>query len=161
MTWWPDFLAALRFIISFFRNRGCGQVLRREAETQQHDGSGFKVVPPSFAKWRWGTLKAITTYCCQFDGLLQCIWDKALLHNTRGPTLLNEVDRALLDKFWWEELRVVTDLVNHSHSVRTWGSGCACLEVARLASSAIRDCPKQGRRLPDIAIFFQDWRTLY
>lgn len=148
LAFFPSFLKKLKACIAWLCCDSYRQATAREACNYSQDGRVFDKVPPSFAHWRWGTLRNVTSYLMARGELLALVWSRKVLPSVKAPADLQEVDAALSDPLFWSQLRIVGDIADAFHGLRTWGAGCACHSAERMEGKVVR-CSVQGRRLPD------------
>lgn len=148
LDFFPACLKRLKACVAWLRCDSYRQALAREACAQSQDGRVFELVPPGFAHWRWGTLRQVARYFLSRASLFAQVWSIALFPSLKAPSELREVNSALTDPVFWGELRIVGDIADEFHMLRSWGQGCACHSEARLGGQVVR-CAMQGRRLPE------------
>lgn len=106
----------------------------------------------SFAKWRWGTLRA----CCKvastvlrsirphFEDMFRDLFAKGGEDKDIRATMC----QVFKDDSWWKRLRLIDIMASKTNRARTWASGCPCHEKQLMAGQYVK-CPRKGRRLKE------------
>ena len=110
----------------------------------------------SFAKWRWGTLRA----CCKvastvlqsirphFEDMFRDLFAKGGEDKDIRATMC----QVFKDDSWWKRLRLIDIMASKTNRARTWASGCPCHETQLMAGQYVK-CPRKGRRLKEARCF--------
>ena len=152
LYFWPMLLKAIKAIIGILRIHYYRKVIAAQLKTNGHDERFLRHPPPSFAKWRWSTLKQVLDYYIPVNLSLRDSWTQELLRNCRKSGMNGEAVKALTSDSFADQTRVVGDIMYAIYNIRVWGSGCPCCEHLRVQGKKVK-CPQnmEGKRLPEAA----------
>jgi hypothetical protein len=147
LDYFPGFVDKLKAIVSFLRQSTILSELARDLTRRGYPGVADLLCAtsfPSFAQWRWGTLRA----CCSslgrcLDSLRQT-FDPSPWRGSRDGVRLRKVIAALRCPLWRAQFTFVKWFSEWLGGLQSWAGGC---------SRHDRDCPSgcewKGRRLPE------------
>ena len=152
LIWFPLWLSRFRSMVAFLRIPSHVPKLTRHLRGQ---GLGYLADVleaqrlPSFADWRWSTLKRCLSAVLPFlDGLIDN-FDPALFPGSRSSMV------PMITAFGCEAWRRQTDFVMFLATwlvqLQQWGSGCDCHAAQLLAGEDVQ-CAAKGRRLGTAAV---------
>ena len=146
LRYFPEWLVGLKAIVAFMRKRNYLEVLVRSLR-QRGLGGAVDLLKaaslPSFADWRWGTLRACCVAVLSFIDALRMHFDAKLFVESREGTEMRQVLAALRSDIWRRFLDFVAWYCAWLGDLMSWGQGCAC----HGASEGSERCPWKGRRL--------------
>ena len=105
-----------------------------------------KLTLQNFAKWRWGTLAAVTQNLSTIFESLCGVFDVTPFLKNRDQVSLTKVVFTLSSPVWANQFRFVTWYTVWLNRISEWGGGCDCHNDDLIAGKAI-DCDRKGRRL--------------
>ena len=119
----------------------------------QEEIAGLRNFHASFAKWRFGTVKAVLKSLRQCEKGLKKAWQR-LPKKSRDTDLNHKVQMAIDHPAFWTWNRVLSLLVDFAEENRMWGLGCRCHE--RECQEAARrhqqfECKKKSMRGPELS----------
>jgi hypothetical protein len=148
LSWWPMWFRNLKHVLRFLRIGSYREVLGARVEQADYDHRALLKRPPSFINWRWSTMCLVLNYLLPYLEILRGLWTADLFRGCKAGNLELAARATLQCSEWCMRFRILFDITQDIHDVRTWGSGCPCCELARQEGKTVK-CPEQGRRLPE------------
>ena len=124
LGWFPAWLADLKLIVRFMRNKSYRQVFRWRV-AGEHLAAGLVSFACNIAHWRWGTL----VHCMK--AVLACREATQKYFSAAGfvaqdSVAVSAVAKAKDDASFWRQLLCVHWFAQRSEHSRSWGMGCPC-----------------------------------
>lgn len=150
--YFPKWLVGLKAIVAFMRKSIDLEVLLRSLRQKGFEGAAdllASISLPSFADWRWKTLRTCCNAVLSFVDTLREHFDHKLFKQARDGTAMRNLMEALGSQTWRNFLGFVAWYCDWLGRIMSWGQGCACHGPDGGAES----CPWKGRRLPEAHAF--------
>ena len=147
----PRFLKEIKAVCAFIRITDNRTLLRNKTpNTSDNEVARIFLAqtPPSFAKWRWNTLRDCVRYTVGIRkaALLR---RRSWYGSCKDEVLISTVATAFGRSQFWDEVQYMDEFATVLRNFQLWGQGCPCHEAERIAGKEV-DCPLGGLRLLEL-----------
>lgn len=108
-----------------------------------------KIVVPSIAEWRWGTLHEALKALHGNLATLREHFKVCLFLNAHNPVKVRKCNAAFQSNEWHWQFEFTRWLCSWLCRIQQWGKGCRCHRDEK----ASKGCKWKGRRLPEAQLY--------